>query len=44
LEKAYAKLFGSYSNIEEGSVEEALSDIGNGYPMKIELTDPKVKA
>jgi hypothetical protein len=44
LEKAYAKLFNGYTKIEEGTVEEALSDIGNGFPMKIELTDPKVKA
>jgi len=43
LEKAYAKLYSGYPRIETGTVEGALADIGNGYPMKISLQDPYVK-
>jgi hypothetical protein len=33
LEKAYAKLYGSFKFIEGGLIDEALSDITNGAPM-----------
>jgi Calpain family cysteine protease len=32
IEKAYAKLYGSYPNIEGGMIEEALADLTNGMP------------
>ncbi len=43
LEKAYSKLYGSYRNMEGGLVDTALSDLTNGSPMRIDLTDPDVK-
>jgi hypothetical protein len=32
LEKAYAKLYGSYENIEAGKVQYALCDMIEGFP------------
>lgn len=38
LEKAYAKLYGSYDNIEAGKVHLALADmVENGFPEQIKL-------
>jgi len=38
LEKAYAKLYGSYSNIEAGKVHLALADmVDNGFPEQFTL-------
>jgi len=38
LEKAYAKLYGSYSNIEAGMVHLALADmVDNGFPEQLTL-------
>jgi len=38
LEKAWAKLYGSYSNIEAGLTREALHDL-SGAPTKFYLTE-----
>jgi Calpain family cysteine protease len=43
MEKAYAKLFGSYHNIEMGFVDEALSDLTNGARKRFDLSDPDIK-
>jgi hypothetical protein len=43
LEKAYAKLYGSYQNVEGGFVDEALSDLTNGAPIKIDFSTPEIK-
>ena len=43
LEKAYAKMFGSYQNIVGGFVDEALADLTNGTPLRYDLTSPDVK-
>eukprot|EP01022_Parablepharisma_sp_SALTPOND_P028425 TRINITY_DN70944_c4_g1_i1.p1 TRINITY_DN70944_c4_g1~~TRINITY_DN70944_c4_g1_i1.p1 ORF type:complete len:1780 (-),score=174.97 TRINITY_DN70944_c4_g1_i1:1708-7047(-) len=37
LEKAYAKLYGSYENIEGGKVQYALADLTGGAPEQIKL-------
>ncbi len=37
LEKAYAKLYGSYENIEAGKVQYALSDLTGGAPQQFKL-------
>ncbi len=37
LEKAYAKLYGSYENIEAGKVQYALCDMIEGFPQQIDL-------
>jgi hypothetical protein len=38
LEKAYAKLYGSYTNIEAGKVHLALADmVDNGFPEQLAL-------
>ncbi len=42
LEKAYAKMFGSYATIEGGLVDEALAELTNGAPSSYELSDPEV--
>lgn len=42
IEKAYAKMYGSYSAIEGGLVEVALSELTNGAPSSINLRDPEV--
>ena len=43
LEKAYAKLYGSYSAIDGGLVEKALETLTNGAPMNIKLRDKEVE-
>lgn len=43
LEKAYAKLFGSYDSIVGGLVSNALADLTNGIPQRISLEDPDVR-
>jgi len=43
IEKAYAKLYGSFSAIEGGLVDIALADLCNGAPKTIDLTDSDVK-
>jgi hypothetical protein len=37
LEKAYAKFYGSYENIEAGKVQYALADLTGGQPEQIKL-------
>lgn len=44
VEKAYAKLHGTYENLNGGSVAEALVDFTGGVSEKFLLTDPHVKA
>jgi hypothetical protein len=44
LEKAYAKLHGSYAKLNGGSVAETLVDLSGGAAQKIVLTDDSVKA
>jgi len=39
LEKAYAKLYGSYENIEEGKVSYALADLTGGVPEELKISD-----
>jgi len=43
IEKGYAKMYGSYPNIEGGLVDEALADLTNGAPYRYDLTDPDFK-
>ena len=43
VEKAYAKMYGSYPNIEGGLVDEALADLTNGAPYRFDLSDPDVQ-
>ena len=43
IEKAYAKLYGSYSAIEGGLVEKALEALTNGSPQNIKLRDKEVE-
>lgn len=43
VEKAYAKMYGSYPNIEGGRVDEALADLTNGAPYRFDLSDPDVQ-
>lgn len=43
LEKAYAKLHGSYAKLNGGSVAETLVDLSGGVSQKIVLTDDSVK-
>jgi hypothetical protein len=38
MEKAYAKLFGSYQNIVMGMVDEALADLTNGAPIRFDFS------
>jgi hypothetical protein len=42
IEKAYAKMYGSYANIEGGLVDAALADLTNGAPYRFDLKDAKV--
>ena len=42
IEKAYAKLYKCFTNIENGKVQYALADLTNGYPEQVNLlTDGK---
>lgn len=43
LEKAYAKLYGSFKFIVGGQIDEALSDITNGAPMSLPFDEADVK-
>eukprot|EP00347_Sterkiella_histriomuscorum_P011682 403371513 len=43
IEKAYAKMYGSYPNIEGGLVDAAFADLTNGAPDRYDLTDQNVK-
>jgi hypothetical protein len=43
LEKAYAKMFGSFKNIVGGLVHVALADLTNGIPEMFALDDKEVK-
>lgn len=42
IEKAYAKKFGSYENIEGGLVHTALNELLNGFPDSIKCVDTNV--
>lgn len=43
LEKAYAKLYGSYESIEAGKVHMALADmVENGFPEQLALKDTNI--
>jgi hypothetical protein len=44
LEKAYAKLHGTYEHLNGGSVAEALVDLTGGSSEKMLLTDPKIQS
>lgn len=37
LEKAYAKMYGTFNYIEAGKVQYALSDMTDGFPEQIDL-------
>eukprot|EP00826_Nyctotherus_ovalis_P009208 TRINITY_DN12426_c0_g1_i1.p1 TRINITY_DN12426_c0_g1~~TRINITY_DN12426_c0_g1_i1.p1 ORF type:complete len:623 (+),score=182.50 TRINITY_DN12426_c0_g1_i1:23-1870(+) len=39
MEKAYAKLYGSYENIEEGKVSYALADLTGGVPEQLKISE-----
>ena len=39
IEKAYAKMYGSYPTIEGGLVDEALADLTNGVPYRFDMTE-----
>ena len=41
LEKAYAKLYGSYKSLEEGSTNDAAVDFTGGIPEAMDLTCKK---
>ena len=43
IEKAYAKMYGSYQNISGGYVDAALADLTNGAPDRYSLQDQEVK-
>jgi hypothetical protein len=43
IEKAYAKLFGSYSNIEGGHPDEALAHLTNALPTRFVFSNPEIK-
>lgn len=43
LEKAYAKLYGSYEIIESGFVDQALIDLTGGSGSRIDMTKPQTK-
>ncbi|CDW72149.1 dek1-calpain-like protein [Stylonychia lemnae] len=43
IEKAYAKMYGSYPNIEGGLVDAAFADLTNGAPDRYDLKDQSVK-
>jgi len=43
IEKAYAKMYGSYPNIEGGLVDEALADLTNGAPYRFNFKSPDVQ-
>lgn len=43
IEKAYAKLYGSYSAIEGGLVEKALESLTNGAPLRLDFRDKEVE-
>ena len=43
-EKCYAKIHGSYANLNAGSVSEALADLTGGVSQKLLLTDSGAKA
>jgi len=44
LEKGYAKIHGSYANLNSGSVAEALVDLSGGVSQKMLLTEDTVQA
>ena len=43
LEKAYAKLYGSYKNLEKGVILDAAVDFTGGIPDMIDLSDDSLK-
>jgi hypothetical protein len=43
IEKAYAKLYGGYNNIEGGLVDAAFADLTNGAPVRYDLSDDGVR-
>ena len=43
IEKAYAKMYGSYPSIDGGLVDEALADLTNGAPYRFDLRDQDCK-
>ena len=43
IEKSYAKIYGSYPNIEGGFVDAALADLTNGAPDRYDLESESVK-
>ena len=43
IEKAYAKMYGSYPSIDGGLVDEALADLTNGAPCRFDFKDKEFK-
>lgn len=44
IEKAYAKLYGSYKNIEGGQIQEAMTDLTNGAPSAYDFNSEETKS
>ena len=42
IEKAYAKLYGAYPQIDGGYIDRALADMTNGWPSTYSLKDDKL--
>ena len=43
LEKAYAKLYGSYQNIDAGIIQDAMADMTNGTPSSYSFEEEECK-
>ena len=43
LEKAYAKMYGGFKNIDGGFVDEALADLTTGAPSRFDFSTPEIQ-